>query len=597
MEKWYARSSTRMTRQSSAAQGYRSQSTGAPVRGGRRSAKVVPYADSRDDSDSTPAPPPPHRGRSPFPATGAMIATRSFGPSRTEPGSDVDDDSNDVHTSRPRTRGGRSMPPAPSRARASSDDDGYRGGRRPSIPNGLEMSGRRRDAVPWQGTTYVPEDDSRAQSLVERPYSIVRADGKPGLILYVRAYPRGMMSTFLYRLRVGDSVLMAGPKGLGMHLDDAQGGVVVALMQGTCVSTVFDLLQYVATHAEQRRHRRSVRGISPASTPKPWSREQYTLAEREAYLSSVAVTSRRGVVPVVAAPANATVSTSSGGDATPGAPPPGPSGAVAGDPLQRILDHPYVISSPTVLSDDDTTVTAAGALPATRPGPAGAAGVAGGSDSTRPRAIVVGGVTTTLASDEAAFRAYVRAAGRPGGVAPGADDAPIQPTSPAAAAAPGSPSQRTGARVMLSPLPRGDAPPGGGAGTGHVAVPMPSPVAPMGHTGRWAVATRGAPAHEVAASAPPSDKSVVGVVAADSAGGAVSDGGPHAKVKAKGPPHFRVVLMVVAGEGPAVLACAAAPAVPSCQFVPPPPPTACRARGRHHRSRLAQLSGPELRGH
>lgn len=82
-------------------------------------------------------------------------------------------------------------------------------------------------------------------AMIERPYTIVRTHSKPGLTIYVRLIQRGQMSPYLWRLKKGDELTLAAPKGVGMHLDNAQGGVVVAVCQGTAAAVVFDLIQYI----------------------------------------------------------------------------------------------------------------------------------------------------------------------------------------------------------------------------------------------------------------------------------------------------------------------------------------------------------------
>jgi peroxidase len=108
-------------------------------------------------------------------------------------------------------------------------------------------------------------------AVVERPYTIVRADGKPGLIMYVRRYPEGSVSRWVAGLPLGTEVAMTGPKGLGLHLDDSQGGVIVGIFQGTCAVAAFDLVQHIAAVAAETR--RQV-GLRKARAP-TWSREQW----------------------------------------------------------------------------------------------------------------------------------------------------------------------------------------------------------------------------------------------------------------------------------------------------------------------------------
>ncbi len=85
-----------------------------------------------------------------------------------------------------------------------------------------------------------------------RSYSIVREDAGNNLVLYVKAYRMGLVSPHLCRLRLGDAVQMEGPQGLGM-LDHDATGVVVAVCQGTCIATVFDLITHIV--ARHRVHR------------------------------------------------------------------------------------------------------------------------------------------------------------------------------------------------------------------------------------------------------------------------------------------------------------------------------------------------------
>lgn len=113
-------------------------------------------------------------------------------------------------------------------------------------------------------------------TVVERPYSIVRADGKRGLIMYIRRYPEGSVSRWMYGLPIGAEVVMTGPKGLGLHLDDSQGGVIVGIYQGTCSVTAFDLIQHIAAMAEEKR---KLNGIRKNRAP-TWSREQWEAAHR-----------------------------------------------------------------------------------------------------------------------------------------------------------------------------------------------------------------------------------------------------------------------------------------------------------------------------
>ncbi len=100
---------------------------------------------------------------------------------------------------------------------------------------------------------------------VERAYSVVRADGGAGLILYVRAYPTGTMSRVLHALPVGAEVEMLGPRGTGLGLVDVDHGVVVAVVQGTGIVTLFDLLQRL--DAQARAHAAAARAGARAGPP------------------------------------------------------------------------------------------------------------------------------------------------------------------------------------------------------------------------------------------------------------------------------------------------------------------------------------------
>lgn len=103
---------------------------------------------------------------------------------------------------------------------------------------------------------------------VERPYTIVRRSGRAGLDLYIRNYKQGEMSPLIHALRIGDSIDVCGPKGLGLHLDDSQSGVVVGVAIGTCVVTYFDLIQYIVA-----RNEALLRAGRPLPIT-PWSRKQ-----------------------------------------------------------------------------------------------------------------------------------------------------------------------------------------------------------------------------------------------------------------------------------------------------------------------------------
>jgi len=118
-------------------------------------------------------------------------------------------------------------------------------------------------------------------AVVERPYTIVRADGKRGLIMYIRRYPEGSVSRWMYGLPIGAEVVMTGPKGLGLHLDDSQGGVIVGIYQGTCIVAAFDLVQHIAAIAEEKRKQYGIR-----DTRQPlWSREQWEAANRTQHMN------------------------------------------------------------------------------------------------------------------------------------------------------------------------------------------------------------------------------------------------------------------------------------------------------------------------
>jgi hypothetical protein len=81
---------------------------------------------------------------------------------------------------------------------------------------------------------------------VQRPYTMVRRDGDDGLVLYIRRYPVGTVSRFLCDLPVGSKVTMTGPCGLGLRIDPlSKGGVVVVVVQGSCIASVFDLIQHI----------------------------------------------------------------------------------------------------------------------------------------------------------------------------------------------------------------------------------------------------------------------------------------------------------------------------------------------------------------
>jgi NAD(P)H-flavin reductase/cytochrome b involved in lipid metabolism len=96
---------------------------------------------------------------------------------------------------------------------------------------------------------------------VERPYTIVRSDNARGFSLYVRKYPDGEVSPLVHDLRVGDSVTMLGPMGVGIHLDDDSGGTVVAIAQGTGVFSYFEVI----THLVARFRAREGESVAAAS--------------------------------------------------------------------------------------------------------------------------------------------------------------------------------------------------------------------------------------------------------------------------------------------------------------------------------------------
>jgi len=98
------------------------------------------------------------------------------------------------------------------------------------------------------------QQPSNGTLFVERPYTIVRRDGLDGFDMYVRKYPRGQVSPLVHQLAVGDDVMMLGPKGVGIHLDDDSEGVVVAIAQGTGVFTYFDTISYLMACTRERVH-------------------------------------------------------------------------------------------------------------------------------------------------------------------------------------------------------------------------------------------------------------------------------------------------------------------------------------------------------
>jgi ferredoxin-NADP reductase/cytochrome b involved in lipid metabolism len=161
----------------------------------------------------------------------------------------------------------------------NNSDDGNDGTRSRHGRNLGNYGGRNNDprsllneseAIDVRAATSGNDIDSASMHFLERPYSVVRADNQPGMIMYIRRYPKGAMSSYIYNLREGDTVLMTGPKGLGMHLDDSQGGVLVAVYQGTCVVAAFDVLQHIQAAYEERQQRKSGKFLKKL----PWSRDQ-----------------------------------------------------------------------------------------------------------------------------------------------------------------------------------------------------------------------------------------------------------------------------------------------------------------------------------
>lgn len=129
-------------------------------------------------------------------------------------------------------------------ARQSADDDRYASdgnGTRADSFNGGHHHGRDRNRRGYAADPYSRGDRGRSSSsssssrrdssgsgqssaivrktvsgskdhAVERPYTIVRGSDKPGLVMYVRRYPMGALSRYLYTLTPGQRVTMAGPR-------------------------------------------------------------------------------------------------------------------------------------------------------------------------------------------------------------------------------------------------------------------------------------------------------------------------------------------------------------------------------------------------
>lgn len=253
--------------------------------------------------------------------------------------------------------------------------------------------------------------------LVERPYTIVRPDNKAGLVMYVRRYETGLMSNYLYGLREGDEVLMSGPEGLGMHLHEEQGGIIVAIMQGTCVCAVFDLLQHMQAHAAARKTRAASR-----RQPVMWSREQLASASKEAHTRAApSADDLASAAKPAARPANrgegvrnATSSTRDPLEAML-MPPPTPQ---TQDPSERRRTFPGAVHSSHPEDEEqndrehdgdsytvDTSTTAAAVRRVLDP----AAGAARASVHP-PDAIAVGSITTTRAVDETRYRQILMSA-------------------------------------------------------------------------------------------------------------------------------------------------------------------------------------------
>lgn len=122
---------------------------------------------------------------------------------------------------------------------------GFASGRRASITGDSSRSvGSARTAASEVSAS--EEEDEEEEELVERPYSIARADGVAGaLVLYIRRYPTGSVSRYMTDLRVGDKLLTSGPRGMGLRLDNRAGGTIVAVVQGTGFVSIVDCIAHV----------------------------------------------------------------------------------------------------------------------------------------------------------------------------------------------------------------------------------------------------------------------------------------------------------------------------------------------------------------
>lgn len=244
---------------------------------------------------SSQPPPSAPGGRSAYGCGGSQEYAHgpSFGPALTSSDSDERGSRGRGYEGRDR---GRDSRPGPGRSgfarRAQSAGGGYGPSQREREPEEDEDAPPRRrgghDADrPWgqpafgfgaDGFGKKGDGKEKEDSCVERPYSIVRPGDKPGLVLYVRRYPRGLLSRYLYGLRAGDNVTMVGPKGLGLHLDEQQSGVIVCVYQGTGVVTAFDLMQHIyACFVAKRKQQGKAEG---AQVP-TWSREQFEQALKD----------------------------------------------------------------------------------------------------------------------------------------------------------------------------------------------------------------------------------------------------------------------------------------------------------------------------
>jgi hypothetical protein len=145
------------------------------------------------------------------------------------------------------------------------------------ISDSVPITSRSLRKLSGKGATHAL-DDSVPQ--VQRPYTMVRHDGEDGLVLYVRRYPVGTVSRYLADLPVGGTCTISGPCGLGLRIDPAsRGGILVTVVQGSCIASIFDLIQHIwsrylermenSFHDVERNLAKELKASFPGWTRKP----------------------------------------------------------------------------------------------------------------------------------------------------------------------------------------------------------------------------------------------------------------------------------------------------------------------------------------